>query len=66
MNLQEWMSEKNLNDAALAAKVDGVSRSQISRIRRRRSIPTTATAKKLEAVTGIPAEALVFAERVKA
>jgi transcriptional regulator with XRE-family HTH domain len=63
MTLQEWMKHKKLTDAALAAQVSGLSRSQVSRIRRRVSIPTPQTAKKLEEVTGIPAEAFVFAER---
>lgn len=63
MDLQAWMKLKNLSDADLAAKIDGLSRSQVSRIRRRKSIPPPATAKKLAEATGIPAEMFVFVER---
>lgn len=64
MTLQEWMDLKGWKDADLAAHVEGLSRSQISRIRRRKSIPAPETAKKLEGLTGIPAERFVFAERL--
>lgn len=63
MDLQEWMEAQKLTDAALAERVDGLSRSQVSRIRRRKSIPSPQTAKKLEQATGIPAETFVFADR---
>lgn len=63
MNLEQWMSVHAVKDAELASRIDGVSRSQISRIRRRKSIPSPETAKKIVAVTGLPLEALVFVER---
>jgi transcriptional regulator with XRE-family HTH domain len=63
MNLQDWMTAKGLNDAKLAEQVPGLSRSQVSRIRRRKSIPSPETAKKLAELTGLPAEALVFVDR---
>lgn len=63
MTLQEWMKLKNMNDAEFAAEVKVLSRSQISRIRRRKSIPSPQTAKLLEETTGIPAASFVFAER---
>lgn len=61
--LAEWMEKKALKDRDLASRVEGLSRSQISRIRRRKSRPTPETAQKLEAVTGIPAAQLVMVER---
>lgn len=63
MNLQTWMLANEIKDAELAARVPGLSRSQVSRIRRRKSIPGPETAKKLAEVTGLSAEALVFVER---
>jgi len=57
------MELKRLSDADVAAAIDGLSRSQVSRIRRRKSIPPPATARKLADFTGIPAEMFVFAER---
>lgn len=63
MTLQEWMDLKGWKDADLAARLPGLSRSQVSRIRRRKSIPPPETAKRLEEVTGIPAERLAFEER---
>lgn len=63
MTLQEWMDSHDLTDAQVAARVDGLSRSQVSRIRRRKSIPSPDTAKKLSELTKIPAEKFVFAER---
>lgn len=64
MDLETWMKLKNLTDAALASRIEGLSRSQVSRIRRRKCIPPPETARKLAAATGIPAEMFVFAERV--
>lgn len=61
--LETWMATNKLTDAALAARLEGLSRSQVCRIRRRKSIPTPQTAKKLEAITGIPAASFVMAER---
>jgi transcriptional regulator with XRE-family HTH domain len=63
MNLAEWMKANELRDHELAARVPGLSRSQVSRIRRRKSIPSPETAKKLAEITGLPAEALVFVDR---
>lgn len=63
MDLQTWMKLKQMSDADLAAQIDGLSRSQVSRIRRRKSIPPPETALKLAEATGIPAEMFVFAER---
>ena len=63
LTLQEWMDARELSDAQLAAQVEGLSRSQVSRIRRRVSIASPSTALKLERVTGIPAERFVFQER---
>lgn len=56
------MDQKGLADAALAGMVEGLSRSQVSRIRRGRSRPLPDTARKLEAVTGIPAAKFVLGE----
>lgn len=56
------MEREGLNDAAVAAKVEGLSRSQINRIRRGASRPTPDTARKLEALTGISAGAFVLGE----
>ena len=66
MNLEQWMEANSLRDHELAARVEGLSRSQVSRIRRRVSIPSPETAKKLSEVTGLPAEALLYVERVRA
>lgn len=63
MNLAEWMKATGHNDAKLAAKLGSVSRSQISRIRRFKSIPSPDTAKALAEYTKLPAEALLFVER---
>lgn len=65
MTLQEWMDAKHLTDADVAAKVGGLSRSQVSRIRRRVSIPSPETALKLAKLTKIPAKEFIFAERVR-
>lgn len=65
MDLQEWMKRKGYKDADVAALVDGLSRSQISRIRRRVSIPSPETALKLAELTRIPAKNFIFAERAQ-
>jgi transcriptional regulator with XRE-family HTH domain len=66
MNLEQWMNDRGMRDHELAAQVPGLSRSQVSRIRRRISIPSPETAKKLSDLTGLPAEALIYVERVRA
>lgn len=53
-SLAAWMDRAHETDETLAAKV-GVSRVQISRIRRRVCEPSLAVAASLEAITGIPA-----------
>lgn len=63
MNLQQWMDAHGLKDHQLAERVAGLSRSQVNRIRRRVSIPSPSTAKKIAEVTGIPPEALIFVDR---
>lgn len=60
--LAEWMATKRWKDADLAREIHGLSRSQISRIRRGVSCPTIATARKLEGVTKIPAARFVMGE----
>lgn len=61
--LEAWMEANSLRDADLAARVDGLSRSQISRLRRRKSIPPPQTAVKLAELTGIPVADLLLAKR---
>lgn len=64
MTLQEWMRKRKLTDAKLAEKLDGaLSRSQINRIRNRKSIPSADAARALEAVTKIPAAKLLLVDR---
>lgn len=64
MDLQDWMSAHKLSDAEVAEKTGGrLSRSQVSRIRRRKSIPPPETAKVLSEVTTLPPEVFVFVER---
>ena len=63
MTLDQWMKAEGLKDADVAARVHGLSRSQVCRIRNRTSIPSTKTARKLEVLTGIPAAKLIFVER---
>lgn len=60
--LQQWMTRKSLTDADLAARIEGISRSQISRIRRGVSTPSRKTAEKLSEVTKIPAARFIFGE----
>lgn len=52
--LAAWMSEAGETDETVAAKA-GVSRVQISRIRRNLSRPSPELAEKLETLTGRPA-----------
>lgn len=64
MNLQEWMDKRGLKDADLAERLGGkLSRSQISRIRRLKSIPTLDNARALEAATKIPAARFLVVDR---
>lgn len=64
MTLQEWMDKRSLKDADMAQRLGGeLSRSQISRIRRLKSIPTLDTARKLEAATKIPAAKFLLVDR---
>lgn len=57
------MDRNGLVDAGLSARLGGKpTRSQISRIRRGKSIPTIETARALEAVTKIPAVRFVMSE----
>jgi len=60
MTLQQWMDAKGWKDAEVAKKLGGISRSQVSRIRRNgtRSLPT---AQRFAALTKLPVEA--FAPR---
>jgi transcriptional regulator with XRE-family HTH domain len=62
MDLQKWMTRKGYKDADVAALVDGLSRSQISRIRRKVSTPSPTTALKLSKLTRIPAKNFIFAD----
>ena len=57
------MDAHKLSDADVAAKIDGLSRSQVSRIRRRVSRPSPETALKLAELTRIPAERFIFEDR---
>lgn len=63
MTLQDWMTKQKLSDADVAARIEGLSRSQVSRIRRRVSIPSPETALKLSKLTKIPPEKFVFVDR---
>jgi transcriptional regulator with XRE-family HTH domain len=63
MTLDEWMKAKKFKDADVAERVEGLSRSQVNRIRRRKSIPPLSTARKLAVLTGLPVEAFVIVER---
>ena len=57
--LQNWMSENEIKDEALAEKVE-VSRVQVLRWRLRQNRPSPHRARKLEQVTGIPAGDLMM------
>lgn len=53
--LDRWMREHDRDDAAVAAELGTVSRSQVNRLRNGTSRPSLVTAKALEALTGVPA-----------
>lgn len=57
--LETWMTENVVTDEQLAERV-GVSRVQVLRLRSGQNRPSPGTAKKIEAVTGIPASDLIF------
>lgn len=57
--LQEWMDAHGLKDREASERL-GISRSQVSRLRRAKSRPTIENARLLEAKTGIPAAVLVM------
>lgn len=59
--LARWMEHAGETDETLSPKV-GVSRVQISRIRRDKSKPSPATAVKLEAITKLPASIFIFGD----
>lgn len=61
-DLEAWMTGAGESDETLAGKL-GVSRVQVSRIRRRICNPSPAIATKLEALTAIPAIDLLMRER---
>lgn len=64
MTLQEWMDKRSLKDSDMAERLGGkLSRSQISRIRRLKSIPTLENARVLEAATKIPAAKFLLVDR---
>lgn len=64
MTLQEWMDKRSLKDTDMAERLGGkLSRSQISRIRRLKSIPTLENARVLEAATKIPAAKFLLVDR---
>lgn len=54
------MDRKALSDADVSAKVEGLSRSQVSRIRRGKCRPSPETALKLAQLTKIRPERLIF------
>lgn len=58
--LKQWMKQRDLKDADVAARLEGVSRSQISRIRRGVSTPSPKTAEKLSKLTRIPPAKFIF------
>lgn len=60
--LEDAMTAKGWGDEELAVKVN-ISRVHASRLRRRKCLPSRELAKKLEAVTEIPAEQFIFEER---
>lgn len=61
MNLKLWMEATGYTDARLSAEV-GVSRVQISRIRRGICKASPETARRLEGVTKIPAPHFIFGD----
>lgn len=58
-DLQSWMIKNAETDASLSEKI-GISRVQVSRLRRGIHRPSIATARKLEKVTTIPAAEFVM------
>lgn len=60
--LETWMGLAGWDDERLSAEL-GVSRAHVSRLRRRKCIPSREVAKSLERVTKIPAEKFIFEER---
>jgi transcriptional regulator with XRE-family HTH domain len=62
-DLEAWMKARGETDESLAPKL-GLSRVQVSRIRRRICNPSPAVATKLESLTEIPAIDLLLRERV--
>ena len=61
--VSEWMKERDFKDADVAERVEGLSRSQVNRIRRRKSVPPLQTARKLAVLTGLPVETFVLVDR---
>jgi transcriptional regulator with XRE-family HTH domain len=59
--LSDWMASAGLGDRELSERLK-ISRSQVSRIRRRVSRPTPETARALEQVTRIPAAKFMLGE----
>lgn len=62
-DLEAWMTEAGETDETLSVKL-GVSRVQVSRLRRRICNPSLPIAEKLETLTAIPALELLKRERV--
>lgn len=60
-DLQTWMTDAKESDETLSKKL-GVSRVQVSRLRRKLCKPSPDTAVKLEQITGIPAAAFIFGQ----
>lgn len=60
--LEKWMETAAVGDDALGEKLK-ISRVHASRLRRRKCLPSPDLAKRLEAVTDIPAERFIFEER---
>jgi transcriptional regulator with XRE-family HTH domain len=54
-HLKKWMADNGKDDAAVAAEIRVVSRSQVNRLKNGRSKPSFDTAVALEQLTGIPA-----------
>lgn len=64
MTLDEYIRDKGVTEAELAGQV-GVTQPYIGRLRKRYRRASPEVAKKLEKVTGIPAETFAFAKTVK-
>ncbi len=54
MTLDDWMERNGLTDAAVAAKLGKLSRSQVTRIRLGSNKPSAKIAVQLAKLTGIP------------